>query len=67
MIQANQSADPVIHQAARRLAWRCVGIIENLLRQEELPEAAREFYLIAREDMEKLKERLQGQLQANRQ
>ena len=55
--------DPVIHQAARRLAWRCVGIIENLLRQEELPEAAREFYLVALDDMEKLKAQFQAQRQ----
>lgn len=63
MIQTNQPADPVIHQAARRLAWRCVGIIENLLRQEEIHEAAREFYLVAREDMERLKEQFQPQRQ----
>ena len=27
----SQAVDPVIHQAARRLAWRNVGTIENLL------------------------------------
>lgn len=53
MIQANQPADPLVHHAARRLAWRCGGIVEILPRQEELPEAARGFYLATREDMEK--------------
>ena len=54
MIVESTPANPVIHQAAIRLAYRCVGIIEPLLRQEEIPEAAREFYQVAREEIEKL-------------
>jgi proteasome lid subunit RPN8/RPN11 len=60
MIQAHQPVDPVIHHAARRHARRCVGLIEGLLREEEVPDAAREFYRLAREDMEALKETLNG-------
>src|SRR4051812_2068723 len=60
MIQSNQPCDPLIHQAARRLAWRNVGTIENLLRQEEMSEAAREFYEAAREEMETLKASLKA-------
>ena len=43
--------DPVSHDLAVRVARRCVGIIEPLLRQEEKPEAAREFYLAVREEL----------------
>ncbi len=52
MIIESQAADPATHAAAARIARRCVGIIEPLLRQEEKPEAAREFYIVAREELE---------------
>ena len=52
MIVESQAADPAVHAAAVRIARRSVGIIEPLLRQEEKPEAAREFYIVAREELE---------------
>jgi hypothetical protein len=54
MINQSQPAHPVTHQVATAIAWRCVGIIEGLLRQEEKAEAAREFYLAARSELERL-------------
>ena len=52
MVIESQAADPALHAAAVRISRRCVGIIERLLRQEEKPEAAREFYIVAREELE---------------
>jgi hypothetical protein len=49
-------ADPKTHEAARAIARRCVWIIQAILRDEEALEATREFYVIAREELEKLKE-----------
>jgi hypothetical protein len=57
MVVESASCDPVIHAAAVRISRRCVGIIEPLLRQEEKPEAAREFYLVARDELERMRER----------
>jgi hypothetical protein len=57
MIQQNASCDPHIHQLAVRLARKCVGIIEPLLRQEVIPEACREFYLVIREGLEDVQQR----------
>ncbi len=54
MINQNQPCSPVTHQVATAIAHRCVGIIEGLLRQEEKPEAAREFYLAVRDEIERL-------------
>jgi hypothetical protein len=61
MTQEHRPADPIIRQAARRLAWRNVATIESLLRDEEMPEAAREFQLAAVEEMEALRKALQRQ------
>ncbi len=48
MIQANVPCDPVIHDAAIRIARRCRHIVQACLREEEWLEADREFYAIAR-------------------
>jgi hypothetical protein len=57
MFVESASCDPVIHATAVRISRRCVGIIEPLLRQEEKPEAAREFYIVVRDELEKMNER----------
>jgi hypothetical protein len=44
--------DPAVHATAIALARRCVAIIEPLLRQEEVGEALREFYLVIRPSLE---------------
>jgi hypothetical protein len=49
-----KAADPVVHATATAIARRCVGIIEPLLRLEERGEAAREFYIAIREELERL-------------
>ena len=54
MINETRPAHPVTHAVATAIAHRCVGIIEGLLRQEERHEAAREFYLAAREELGRL-------------
>jgi hypothetical protein len=45
----------VIHLPATRLARKCMGMIEPLLRQEEIPVACQEFYLVIREALESRK------------
>lgn len=47
-----QSADPRTHELCVRIAHRCVGVIEPLLRQEEVREALTEFYRAARLEVE---------------
>jgi hypothetical protein len=54
MIDQSQPAHPMTHAVATAIARRCVEVIENLLRQEEKAEAAREFYLAARAELERL-------------
>jgi hypothetical protein len=53
MIQANVPADPVVHRLCTEIARKCTAIIQPLLRQEEVGECLREFYLAAREVIEK--------------
>jgi len=48
MIIESQAASPAVHAAAVKIARRCVGIIKPLL----MPEAAREFYIVARDELE---------------
>ena len=48
--------DPKTHEAAATIARRCVSIISSLLRDGEQIEAVREFYCVAREEIEKLRE-----------
>lgn len=55
MIVENQPADPLIHETAIRIAQRCRHIIQCLLREEEWQDADREFYLVAREELERLR------------
>ena len=57
MIQQNAPVDPVLHSLSIRIARRCTDIISPLLRQEEVGEALREFYMAAREEIEKMPER----------
>lgn len=52
MIPTSQPADPKIHEAAATIALRCRRIIQACLREEEWPDADREFYLVIREFLE---------------
>ena len=54
MFIANQPADPEIHEAAIRIARRCRYLIQACLREEEWGDADREFYLVIREELERL-------------
>lgn len=49
------ATDPVTHETAVRIAQRCVWIIQAVLREEERIEAAREFYVVAREELNRLR------------
>ena len=51
---ASRPADPIIHDAAVRAARRCRNIIQACLREEEWGDADREFYLVIREELERL-------------
>jgi len=53
MIQPNAPCDPAVHRVCTEIARKCTGIIQPLLRQEEIGECLREFYLAAREVIEK--------------
>ena len=53
MLQSHQSTDPALHALCVRIAQRCVWIIQAVLREEERGEAAREFYQVCREELEK--------------
>lgn len=44
--------DERTHQAAIRIARRCRHVIQVCLREEEWPDADREFYRICREELE---------------
>jgi hypothetical protein len=48
----NQPTDAHTHEAAIRIARRCRSIIQAVLREEEWADADREFYRIAREELE---------------
>ena len=52
MFIESRPADPRIHEAAIRIARRCRRVIQCLLREEEWAEADREFYRVAREELE---------------
>ena len=54
MFIANKPADPEIHEAAIRIARRCRWLIQACLREEEWGDADREFYLVIREELERL-------------
>jgi hypothetical protein len=54
--------DAKTHEAAIRIAQRCVSIIHAVLREEERIEAVREFYAVAREELEAMRDRaVQGE------
>jgi hypothetical protein len=51
----NQPTDMTTHEAAIRIAQRCRRIIQTCLREEEWADADREFYRIAREELESIR------------
>lgn len=53
MFVENQAADPAVHALCVRIAKRCVWIIQAVLRDEERGDAAREFYRVCREELDK--------------
>ena len=53
MIDSSKPADPKIHAVATAIARRCTYVIQACLREEERGEALREFYLVAREELER--------------
>lgn len=50
----NTPADPAVHNAAVRGAYRCRRIIQCVLREEEWRDADWEFYCIIRDELEAL-------------
>ena len=48
----NQPTDARTHETAIRIARRCRNIIQAVLREEEWADADREFYRVAREELE---------------
>ncbi len=52
MMNFNQPTSPAIHETAIRIARGCRRIVQACLREEEWDEADREFYLVAREELE---------------
>ena len=56
MFVSSRSADPVIHDAAVKMARRCRWIIQACLREEEWGDADLEFYIVIREGLERFVE-----------
>jgi len=56
VLDQSRAADPLEHEAAVRGARRCRHIIQAVLREEEWGDADREFYLVIREELERLRE-----------
>ena len=54
--QSTGATDPRTHETAVRIAQHCTWIIQAVLREEERIEAAREFFVVAREELEKLRD-----------
>jgi hypothetical protein len=50
----SRPAEPRIHDTAIAIARRCVWIVQACLREEERLEAVREFYAVAREELEQM-------------
>ena len=60
--QSTGATDTKTHETAVRIAQRCVSIIQAVLREEEQIEAVREFYAVAREELEAMCDReVQGE------
>ena len=57
MFIESQSVDPAVHRLCITIAQRCVWITQAVLREEERGDAAREFYRVCREEIEKKPER----------
>jgi hypothetical protein len=54
MFADNRPADPQVHAAAIRIARKCRWTVQACLREEEWTDADREFYAIARGEVEAL-------------
>ncbi len=54
MFIESRPADPAVHDAAIRIARRCRFTVQACLREEEWGDADREFYLIARDEVESM-------------
>ena len=52
MLENHPRTSPLIHELAVKIARRAVAIILPLLRQDEVHEALREFYLAARQELD---------------
>jgi hypothetical protein len=52
MFFESQPTDARTHEAAIRIARRCRHVIQAVLREEEWADADREFYRVAREELE---------------
>ena len=61
MFIENQPTDARTHEAAIRIARRCRHTIQACLREEEWGDADREFYRIAREELEAYRARAGNQ------
>jgi hypothetical protein len=55
MIVESQAADPRTHEVAIRIARRCRTIVQACLREEEWADADREFYKVARDELDALR------------
>jgi hypothetical protein len=57
MFIESQSVDPAAHRLCKTIAQRCLWIIQAVLRDEEKGDAAREFYRVCREELDKKPDR----------
>jgi hypothetical protein len=59
MYVESQPADPRVHETAIRIARRCRFTVQACLREEEWADADREFYVIARQELEQFRQHAQ--------
>lgn len=60
MFIENQPTDAKTHETAIRIARRCRHLVQGCLREEEWADADREFYRIARQEIESIRKFLNG-------
>jgi hypothetical protein len=60
MISLNEPCDPKVHATAVAIAKRCLYIIQAVLREEEWGDALREFYMVARDEIQNAQQHERG-------
>lgn len=55
MFVDSQPADPIVHEAASRMARQIVAVFQGILMEHERAEALLQSYRVAREELERFR------------